>query len=278
MHAISPDSNTANPFALPPDDLDIVQRIIHPARPQLKRGMHVNEGYRFICLGETGSGKTSLMRLVMYHTLAIGWANYALIHDTKNVWPEYPKSLQFPTVDSFLARGGFRDGDIPVVSFRGDPRSDLVATAESVAAYSKKNGQFGRQDANGVWVPDSHIVVIEELAEAASEGRKKLDSPAALWLLEQGRKVGISLIGTTQSPRNVPLDIYEQASAIAFFRLTLGGNYLGERLKLDPRLIATIVGPNNEGLPDFQYCLYVKGQPWDEKIHCLDKRSALMFE
>ena len=47
---------------------------------------------------------------------------------------------------------------------------------------------------------------------------------------------------------------------------------------LDPALIRTVAGPNNEGLPNFQFCLYVKGQPWDGVVYSLDKRTALMFE
>jgi hypothetical protein len=75
------------------------------------------------------------------------------------------------------------------------------------------------------------------------------------------------------------LDLLGQASAIAFFRLTgADANYLGERLELDPKLIATLRGSGNEGLPNFQYVLYVKGQPWDGEIYSLDKATALRFE
>lgn len=262
---------------LPPADREIFDRIIAPAAPKTKNGMHYNEGFRFFCLGETGGGKTSLMRAVIYYTLAKRWAEFALIHDAKGIFPEYPQSLQFPTVQSFIGRGGFKPGDIPVASFRGDPRRDMLVTAEDVASYSKFLAQRGRTS-GAQWQVVSHLLVIEELAALASEGRKHVAAPSALWALEQGRKVGVSIVGTTQSPRKVPLDILEQASAIAIFRLTVGGNYLGERLHWDPRMIATIVGPNHEGLPNFQFVLYVKGESWDGKIHCLDRRTVAMFE
>lgn len=260
------------------DDRHIADEITKPAAPQEKRGVIVNEGYRFICLGETGSGKTSLMRMVVYVTIARGYAQFALIHDTKNIWPEYPRSVQVRNVTEWLRRGGFRDGDIPAVSFRGDPRADIEVSAEEVASYSLQIARRGRL-VNGVWHTSPHVCVIEELSEAASGGRKKLKSPSVLKLLEQGRKMGVSLVGTTQSPANVPLDILRQASSIAFFRLTgPDSNYLRERLHLDDDLIDCVAGPNNEGLPNFQFCLYVKGQPWDREVHSLEKRTALMFE
>lgn len=265
-------------FVMSPDDTYVADQITAPAAPQERRGVIVNEGYRFVCLGETGSGKTSLMRMVVYVTIARGYAQFALIHDTKNIWPEYPRSIQTRNVAEFLRQGGFRAGDVPVVSFRGDPRADIEVSAEEVAQYSLQIARRGRV-VNGQWHTAPHVTVIEELSEAASGGRKKLKSPSVLKLLEQGRKMGVSLVGTTQSPANVPLDILRQASSIAFFRLTgPDTNYLRERLHLDDDLIRTVSGPNNEGLPNYQFCLAVKGQPWDRQIHSLDRRTALMFE
>ena len=265
-------------FKLSERDRSIVERIIAPASPQTKRGQTVNEGFRFIALGESGSGKTSLMRLAVYYTLAKGYARFALIHDTKGVFAEYPRSIQMANVGEFLGRGGFRSGELPVVSFRGDPRRGIDCEAEEVAAYSKLRGQTGIT-VGDEWRPLPHILVVEELAAASSEGRKHIKAPSVLWAAEQGRKVGVSLVGTTQSPRKTPLDILGQSTSMAFFRLTgADSNYLGERLDLDGRLIDAIRGPNGEGLPNFQFALYVKGEPWDGEIYLLDKRTALMFE
>lgn len=264
-------------FVLNERDAHVVDEITKPAAPQEKRGVIVNEGYRFVCLGETGSGKTSLMRVVVYSTILRGYAQFALIHDTKNIWPEYPRSVQLRNVQEFVRRG-FVQGEVPAISFRGDPRNDIEVPAEDVAQLSLSMARRG-QTVNGVWRTVPHVCVIEELSEAASGGRKKLKSPSVLKLIEQGRKMGVSLVGTTQSPANVPLDILRQASSIAFFRLTGPDvNYMGERLHLDPALIRTVAGPNNEGLPNHQFALYVKGQPWDGVVYSLDRRTALMFE
>lgn len=259
-------------------DRHVIDEILYPARPQEKRGIVVNEGYRFICLGETGSGKTSLQRAVLYTTLARKYAEFALIHDVKGVFPEYPKSIQLPDVPTFQARG-LRHGDIPAYSFRGDPRTDARVTAEDVASFGKLILQKGQEDATGRWIPRPIVVVIEELAALATTGRKYIASESAVWFLEQGRKVGGSLIGTTQSPRKTPLDFYGQSSSIAFFRLTSAdANYLGDVLELPSNMIDVIRGPNNEGLPDFKFVLYCKGKPWDGEVYSLDKRLALMFE
>lgn len=269
--------NLNGPLILNEKDRHVVDEILAPAQAQSKRGVTVHEGYRFICLGETGSGKTSLMRVVVYSTLAQHLAGYALVHDTKNIWPEYPRNLQVTNVAAFL-RSGFPDGHIPAVSFRGDPRRDVEVPAEEVASFSLQLARRGRV-INGVWHTSPHVCVIEELAEAASAGRKRLNAPSVLKLLEQGRKMGVSLVGTTQSPANVPLDILRQASSIAFFRLTGPDvNYLRERLHLDEDLIRAVSGQSSEGLPNYHYALYVKGKVWDKQIYCLDKRTALMFE
>jgi len=269
--------NLGGPLILNEADKHVIDLITAPAAPQLKRGVIVNEGYRLVCLGETGSGKTSLMRVVVYSTIARGFAQFALVHDTKNIWPEYPRNVQVTNVAAFLQRG-WRNGDVPAVSFRGNPRADVEVSAEEVASYSLKLARQG-QIVNGKWQTLPHVCVIEELSEAASSGRKRLNSPSVLKLVEQGRKMGVSLVGTTQSPANVPLDILRQASSIAFFRLTGPDvNYMGERLHLDPALIKAVSGSASEGLPNHQFALHVKGIPWDKQIYSLDKRTALMFE
>lgn len=252
------------------DDRRVLERIMEPAKLQMKRGIAFHEGYRFVCLGETGSGKSSLMRAVVYATLLRHYAQFALVHDTKGVLAEYPQSLIVSNVAMFIRRGGFRSGDSAVVSFRGEPQRDIDVPAQEVAEFSLQLARRGM-------VP--HVTVIEELAEAATQGRKHVKAPAVLKLAEQGRKMGVSLVGTTQSPRKIPLDLLGQASSIAFFRLTgADANYLSERLDLDSQMISAVRGPNGEGLTNHNFVLYIKGQPWDKEIHRLDKHTALMFE
>lgn len=255
---------------LPADDRRILDRIVKPTYPQVRHGVTVNEGTRFVCLGETGSGKTSLMRLVVYYLINRDLAKFAFVHDTKGMFPEYRHSVQVGNVAQFISRRGFREGEVPIVSFRGEPKRDLDVSAEEVASYSLINARKGA-------VP--HVTVIEELAEAATAGRKHVKAPSVLKLAEQGRKMGVSLVGTTQSPRKIPLDLLGQASSIAFFRLTgADTNYLAERLDLNPAMITAIKGPEGEGLPNYKFVLYIKGEPWDKQIHQLDKRTATLFE
>ena len=263
---------------LPPDDKAIVDSILAPAAPQQKHGITVNEGYRCLCLGETGSGKTSLMRVIVSATIAQRYANFALIHDAKGIFPEYRHSIKLTNVREFVQRKGMLPGEMPVYSFRGNVRADVSVSAEEVAALSRYLGKKGKE-LNGQWLPNPHLCVIEEVSEAASAGRKHVKAPSVLWIAEQGRKVGVSLLGTTQSPRKIPLDLLGQASSVAFFRLTgADANYLGERLELNPSMVQTIRGPEGEGLPNYQFVLWNKGTPWDGQIHTLNKRTAMMFE
>lgn len=261
---------SVQPPIIDADDRRVMERILEPAKLQTKHGVTLREGYRCFCLGETGSGKTSLMRALVYYTLAKHYANYVLIHDSKGIFPEYPHSVQCMNVAHFQQRRGFQHNELPIVSFRGDAKRGVEVSAEEVASFSVLLAQRGSTP---------HMTVIEELSEAATAGRKHVKAKSVLKLAEQGRKMGVSLLGTTQSPRKIPLDLLGQASSIAFFRLTgADANYLGERLDLDERMIATIRGPNGEGLPNHQFVLYIKGQPWDGQIHKLDKRTAMMYE
>src|SRR5258706_7410792 len=98
-------------------------------------------------------------------------------------------------------------------------------------------------------------MVVEELAAASMPGRKNLAAPSVLWGLEQGRKVGVSVIGTTQSPRKVPLDFFGQVSSTAYFRLTgSDANYLGDFLDLAPALVRRLRGAPRHGFPRDKLC------------------------
>lgn len=268
----------ATGLVLPVADRAIVDSIIAPAAPIEKHGIIVNEGFRCLCLGETGSGKTSLMRVIVYATIAQRYASFALIHDAKGIFPEYRRSVQLSNVRSFVDRKGMLPGETPIYSFRGDVRRDVSVSAEEVAALARYLGKKGRT-LNGQWLPNPLLCVIEEVSEASSAGRKFVKAPSVLWIAEQGRKVGVSLLGTTQSPRRIPLDLLGQASSVAFFRLTgADANYLGERLELNPAMVSAIRGPNGEGLPNYKFVLWNKGAPWDGQIHEMDKKTAMMFE
>jgi hypothetical protein len=260
------------------DDAALLDKIIEPAAPQEKRGVMINEGFRLIALGETGSGKTSLMRACAYWTIIRGFARFALIHDTKGILPEYPQSIQVANVQEWYERRGFQPGDPPIVSFRGDHRRDITCTAQEVAELSLMYARKGMQTASGVWVPNPSLCVIEEVSEAASEGRRNVAAPAVLKLAEQGRKMGVSLIATTQETVFMPAVLRNQATCISFGRITgTGLNYL-DRINLPPAMVAAIRGPDDAGLPNHHFVLYFKGQPWDGQIHRLNKRTVEMFD
>jgi len=258
-------------------DWRIIERILAPSAPIEKHGIVINEGFRFCAFGKTKSGKTSLMRAVVYSAIAMGYARIALVHDTKGIFPEYPHSVMLPNVAAFRRRG-MQGGDIPVYSFRGDPRHDVQCTAEEVAALAKELGQKGTGD-GGLWLPYPTVTVIEELAEASTASGKNLKAPAVGWLAAQGRKVGNSLVATTQRPKKAAEDVITQASASSFGRLEPADiNYLAERMDLPGAMVDAIRGPDGDGLPMHRFVLRTDDGPWDGIVHCLDKSTAQMFE
>jgi len=267
---------------IPAADRAILEQIVAPAAPQKKHGMIVNEGYRYIALGESGCGKTSLMRAVVYYTLMKRYAGFALVHDTKGIFAEYPKSVQVSSTAEWIARG-WKQGDTPVVSFRGDPRRDITVSAQEVAELSllyARQGIIVRENGVDVWKPNPHVTVIEEISEAATEGRKNVAAPAVLKLAEQGRKMGVSLLCTTQETVNMPAVLRSQATSITFGRLTgTSLNYL-DQCNLPPEMIKVIKGPKGGGLPNYSFVLYIKGndEPWDGKVHKLSEETVSMFE
>lgn len=262
-----------------PKDQALIDRALQFSAPQIKRGITVMEGSRILSLGATGSGKTSFERACVYSLIDRGWADFGMVHDTKGVFPEYPRSVQLACIEDFQRRG-FQPGDIPVVSFRGDPRRGIRCPVEEVASWAMHWLQHGKVDSvTGVWMPAPMVLVVDELAAASMPGRKHSSSPAALWFAEQGRKVGGSFVASTQSPRKCPLDFMGQANVIVYFRMTgADANYLGNVLELNPELVQTVRGPTGEGLPNHQFCMQIVGEPWDGEIHQLDRRTALMFE
>lgn len=258
-------------------DWALIERILAPSAPIEAHGIVINEGFRFCAFGKTKSGKTALQRAVVYSALAMGYARIALIHDTKGIFAEYPHSVMLANVEAFRRRG-MQSGDIPVYSFRGDPRGDLQCSAEEVAALAKELGQKGITD-GGVWLPYPTVTVIEELAEASTAGGKSLKAPSVGWLAGQGRKVGNSLVATTQRPKKAAEDVITQASATSYGKLEPADiNYLAERLDLPGAMVDAIRGPTGDGLPMHHFVLRTDDGPWDGIVHCLDKSTAQMFE
>jgi hypothetical protein len=191
-------------------------------------------------------------------------AHYILCHDTNAIRPQYPESVQLAHPTQFLLRGTFQDGEPPAVSFRGDPIADIECPVEDVADLSLKLARKGRM-VDGKRVNHPHVLWLDELSEALTPGGKAWQSKSAFKAFSQGRKMGVSVVWTTQNPRRC-LDALTQSSMVAMFRLSGGDrNYLrGEAHELDAEMCEVL-----PDLPNHHYVVYRKAQRWDGEIYKL---------
>ena len=235
----------------------------------------MNEGFRVGAVGETGSGKTTFMKQVMFSALERGLVERAFIHDTKGLIPEVPESLQRENVGDFLAQGGFREGDPPMASFRGNLHKDVDCGVEEVAKLVNDAVRKGTRatDPNQrriykghlAGVPDDWdilpmILYIDELAEAASgKSLKNWASPSTEAMFKKGRKIGGSVLWTTQNVKQSPSDACDQSSHIALFRSTSGArNYLRDRIEVEDVMLSHV-----EDFKNLSFVLWEKGHGWD---------------
>ncbi len=271
--AESPERSKDRPVSGVHNGLEALEIIYEPAQPKTVRlnGQNIVtfEGFRFGALGETGTGKTTLVKAVVMGALRRKIVNFVLAHDCKGVIPEYPMSIQLASPAQFIGRKGFQPKEIPFVSFRGDARNDITCDVEDVASLSLDFARKGHTS-NGVWQPYPHLILIDEISEAATEGRKGWRSASTLKLFEQGRKIGVCVVWTTQAPRNAPPGSMTQSSSVALFRLTGGDrNYVRDVLILDDGIVKIV-----DSLPKYHFVLWQKGFPWDGKIYMLPRKVA----
>lgn len=234
-----------------------------------------NEGFRVGAIGETGSGKTTFIKRVMFEALTRGISERAFIHDTKGIIPEVPESIQRQNVQDFVSRGGFQEDDPPMCSFRGNILQDQDCPVEEVAAFvynAVRKGRIShappeqrrlRTPVPGMpenWDLMPLLLYIDELGEAASgKLQKGWASDSTRDMFKKGRKIGGSILWTTQNLKACPSDACDQSSHMAMFRSTSGArNYLKNVIEPDDAMVATA-----EDLPKLQFVLWEKERGWD---------------
>lgn len=213
-------------------------------------------------VGDTGCGKT-----VALHHLVQGYLRRApgsvLIVDDKEMVARFRgqerrdvEDLRQRPVDWQLGR---------VIVFRGDVSRGQRVNLEEVAELAWARVQRGRKT----------LCVFDELVAGREDLSKNTQwRKGVTWVprnFTMGRSPGVADLWGAQSPQLVPLDVFEQSSAILCFRLAgLGLSRLRERNYLTggaeaaiPRLAGPPRPPSERG----EFVLLRRGQPWDGRIY-----------
>ncbi len=212
------------------------------------------EAPRVGVLGDSGTGKTEAERhLVAEYTRRV--PGVAIVIDDKEIRPrfagQYRRDTSEIAADKPIA-------EPRVLVLRGEARTGVQVDQESVARLAW--AMAGRRR--------PVLVVYDELSRSAKKGEWKRGVEKLPTSFGQGRAVGISSIWGTQSPQEVPLEAFEQASIIICFRLDGRGlNLLRFRNYVQTdELEAKIRSLPGDDLPPDQrgeFVLLRRGRPWD---------------
>jgi energy-coupling factor transporter ATP-binding protein EcfA2 len=156
-----------------------------------------------------------------------------------------------------------------VVVFRGDVGHGQRVDLEEVAELAWARAQRGRKT---LCVFDELVAGREELTKNACWRKDVTWVPRNFTM---GRSPGIGDLWGAQSPQLVPIDPFEQSSAIITFRLAgMGLQRLKERDYLlggAGEVIARLPGPPLPPAQRGEFVLLRRGQPWNGKIYKFNK-------
>jgi energy-coupling factor transporter ATP-binding protein EcfA2 len=214
------------------------------------------QGDRLGALGDTGTGKTTLMRaLVDAYERQVGGV-VVVVDDggAAGYAGEEREDL------GHLAREPVKGARVVLV---GNVFAAVSAEPEQGAILAWRLAQRRKKV----------CLVVDELNDAAKGGwwRKGVERlPAAF---TKGRKYGLSVVWTTQQVQDVPREAFNQTSAIACFKLVgLGVERLRERGYLAGMPDGTLEGLPGQDAPASArgvFVLLVRGQSWDGRFYRL---------
>lgn len=230
-----------------------VKAVIEACQSAASKG----EGYRVGVIGESGGGKTSLLRALLD---AMPFDGLTLIHDEKPGKATQYAGLRSPYVQTDrVGLGHLHRRDVGTVIFRGDPMRGTVTTAHDVALLAV---ELGRKQ-----VPVR--LVIDELDSATTDGGMRLASTAVRFCLTQGRAVNISVLCSTQLPVRMPSEVIDNLTVLVATRCGPRSlQYLRNRAFFDDAVVEALGrlrAHYEDGAPG-ELVVLRAGRDWDGRV------------
>jgi hypothetical protein len=214
-------------------------------------------------IGDTGTGKTTAERELVARYLRRSPGSVFIVDD-KELRARFEgnerkdrRDLRDHPIDP--------EGPNPrVIIFRGEPSRGVLADPEEIAELCWR--RVARGAAPGSWSTSSWPAAALTKNAQWRKGVEHLPRT-----FTAGRAVGIGTLWGAQSPQLVPIDPFEQSSAILCFRLAgLGLQRLKERDYLlggADEVIPRLHGPPQPKPTRGDFVLLRRGQPWNRKVY-----------
>lgn len=178
------------------------------------------QGEHVTIVGPTGTGKTTLMRALMVKRYAAGGAVAVLATKPRDANLErWARADHLAVVRTWPPRAPRfrRPADVVLPDGRRvawDHRVMLWPRTHDAATFAATMRDEHRAAINAMFVGGGWCIAAEELLYLCHD-LGLADELTTLWT--QGRSNGISVIGATQRPVNIPLYAYSQASHLFMF-------------------------------------------------------------
>jgi len=220
-------------------------------------------------LGDTGTGKTVASGEIVERRLSKA-PGLVLVVDDKERRSRFVGQERKDVAD--LVAHPYDPAGRRVIVFRGDVAAGESADPEEVAELAWRRAARGRAS----YVVHDELVAGREEIIKSRQWRKGITYIPRSFT--KGRAAGVGDLWGAQSPQDVPIEPFEQSSAILCFRLAgLGLERLRERNYLEGgagEVIEKLPGmdrpPNERGA----FVLLQRGQLWNRKIYRFAVRGA----